>query len=180
MSTEKNIVKVILPEGYTFSYSKKKGVLSGKKGEVTKTMFYPGISLKVEGSEVSIIQKTADRKYKRVSKTFASHIKNMIKGLNEGWSANLKVVYSHFPITVKVEDGEVKVINLFGGSKPRKTKVIKGTDVKVNGKDITVTGNDIELVGQMAANIERLTKLSGLDRRKFQDGIFITKKPKAE
>ena len=43
---------------------------------------------------------------------------------------------------------------------------------------VKVFGLNKELVGQTAANLERLTKLSKRDRRKFQDGIFIYEKPK--
>ena len=41
---------------------------------------------------------------------------------------------------------------------------------------ITVRSSDKEIGGQMAADIERITKVIKKDRRVFQDGIFITNK----
>ncbi|MMZ70429.1 50S ribosomal protein L6P [compost metagenome] len=52
--------------------------------------------------------------------------------------------------------------------------------VTVKGSDVIVEGIDIEAVGQTAANIERATKITGFDRRKFMDGIYIYEKGVAE
>ena len=76
-------------------------------------------------------------------------------------------------MTVKVE-GNVVVINNFMGEKvPRKAKILKDVNVKIENELITVSGFDIEKVGQSAANIELATKRAGFDKRIFQDCCYI-------
>ncbi len=57
-------------------------------------------------------------------------------------------------------------------------KLIKdGADVKLDESFVTVEGIDIEIVGQTAADIEQLTRITNRDIRIFQDGIYIIEKP---
>ena len=51
------------------------------------------------------------RKERALAGTWAAHLRNMNKGLSEGVEYRLKAVYSHFPMTLKVE-GYVLTINL--------------------------------------------------------------------
>jgi len=48
--------------------------------------------------------------------TFASHIKNLVKGVSEGFECKMTIVYAHFPMQVKVE-GKTLVIGNFLGEK---------------------------------------------------------------
>jgi large subunit ribosomal protein L6 len=49
--------------------------------------------------------------------------------------------------------------------------------VDIDGEQITLHGPDIEAVGQTAADIEQLTRVTDKDSRVFQDGAYITNKP---
>jgi len=51
------------------------------------------------------------------------------------------------------------------------------TVVEVNDEELNLRGPSIEDVGQTAADIEQLTRVSGKDTRVFQDGVYITEKP---
>ena len=62
--------------------------------------------------------------------TIESHIKNMITGVTKGYTYKLKIVFSHFPITVKVQDRAVMVENFTGERQSTQSAKILG-DVKV-------------------------------------------------
>ena len=48
--------------------------------------------------------------------------------------------------------------------------------MKVDGDLVTVQSTSKELAGQTAADIEQLCRVTGRDRRIFQDGIWIIEK----
>ena len=110
--------------------------------------------------------------------TFHAHVRNMFKGVTEGYTYQLKIVFNHFPLKVAVNKKEkrVEVNNYMGGHATRYANIIGDVDVKIAGSDVTVTGINIEDVGQTAANIERSTMRGGFDKRVFEDGIYIVHK----
>ncbi len=120
------------------------------------------------------------RKERALAGTWAAHLRNMNKGLSEGFEYRLKAVYSHFPMTLKVEGSILTINNLFGERVPRKAELPwtpAEVTVKVENKtEVVVTGADKEKVGQTSANIERACRIRGRDRRVFQDGIYIVEK----
>jgi large subunit ribosomal protein L6 len=110
--------------------------------------------------------------------TFESHVDNMFYGVTEGWSYQMEVFYAHFPMQVNVEGDEVVINNFLGEKAPRRTTIRGDTEVQVDGEEVTLTGPDKEAVGQTAADIEQLTRVTDKDTRVFQDGVYITEKPK--
>ena len=105
-----------------------------------------------------------------------AHIKNMIKGVSEGFVYTLKICSSHFPMSVSVSGNKLEVKNYLGEKVPRVLNLVENVKVTINGEEVVVESSDKELAGQTAANIELLTRRSGFDRRVFQDGIYITEK----
>ena len=49
-----------------------------------------------------------------MTNTARSIITGMIKGVEKGHTYRLKIIFAHFPITVKVKGREVHVENFFG------------------------------------------------------------------
>lgn len=150
--------------------------VKGPKGELKKE-FKHFFDIKVEKRDGKIIiQMESDRrKAKAMFGTIASHINNLIKGVTEGFRCKMKIIYSHFPITVKVENDKLLIHNFLGEKVPRVAKIIGKTRVDVQGQDLIISGIDKENVGQTAANIEQACKIRKYDRRVFQDGIYILK-----
>lgn len=105
--------------------------------------------------------------------TIDSHIQNMITGVTKGFTYKMKIVFSHFPISVKVQDKYVVIENFTGERRPRKSKIIGNVKVKVEAEDIIVQGINLEDVSQTSANIETSTRVRRKDPRIFLDGLYV-------
>lgn len=170
-------VEVELPEGVSAEAGLGTLKVTGPKGEISKIMRYPTVYVKVEGNKVLIGTKRFSQKEKKMIFTYKAHTNNLIKGVTEGFEYKLVVVYAKFPITAELKGDKFNVKNLLGEKVPRTVSIPSDVKVVVNSKDITVTGIDKEKVGQVAASLEQLTKITHFDRRVIQDGIYITEKP---
>ncbi|MCY4731196.1 50S ribosomal protein L6 [Natronomonas gomsonensis] len=151
--------------------------VEGDNGSVTRRLWYPDVTVSVEDGSVVVETDDENAKARATVGTFQSHVTNMIHGVTEGWEYNMEVFYSHFPMQVSVQDGEVVIENFLGEKAPRRTPVRGDTEVSVDGEELTITGPSIEDVGQTAADIEQLTRVPDKDTRVFQDGVYITQTP---
>lgn len=153
--------------------------IKGPKGEVERNFAHPKIRISVsekDRGKIALFSEKATKKEKMIINSFAAHIKNAIKGVQEGHFYKLKICSGHFPMTVSVSGNELTIKNFFGETVPRKMSFPKGVEVKVTGNEIAVTSPDIELAGQTAGKIERLCRITGRDIRVFQDGCYIVQK----
>jgi large subunit ribosomal protein L6 len=173
----KEIARTIeIPEGISVSFSQDVFTVRGPLGTVERKLWYPGIKIDVREGEVVVDAVSSRKELKAMVGTFTSHIKNLIKGVNEGFECKMSIVYSHFPMQVKVDGKSFIIGNFLGEKKPRVAKILGETKVKVTGNEVTITGINKEDVGQTAANIEQKTKIRRFDPRVFQDGIYIVQK----
>ena len=161
--------------------------VSGPNGEVTRRLWYPNVTVSVETVEsddgeaeveaVVIESDEDDAKTNSTIGTFESHVRNMFHGVTEGWEYRMEILYSHFPMQVSVEGDEVVIENFLGERSARRTEIRGDTEVEVDDERLVLRGADKEAVGQTAADIEQLTRISDKDTRVFQDGVYITEKP---
>jgi large subunit ribosomal protein L6 len=151
--------------------------VEGPNGSVTRRLWYPDISVSIEDGEVVLESDATDANTMSTIGTFESHVENMFYGVTEGWEYEMEVFYSHFPMQVNVQGDDVVIENFLGEKAPRRTEIHGDTDVEIDGEQVTLTGPDIEAVGQTAADIEQLTRVTDKDIRVFQDGAYITQKP---
>ena len=167
--------KFVIPEGVEVNIDKNSVRVKGKNGEL-KRSFDPSIKIKKDNDEIILLSETERRKQKALTGTIAAHINNMFHGVSDKITYKSKIVYSHFPMTVKVQGNVIIIDNFLGEKHPRKAKINEGVDVKISGQEVTVTGIDKEKVSQTAANLEQATKIKNRDPRVFQDGIYIIEK----
>lgn len=171
--------EIKIPEGITAVLGGNLLILKNKNGELQRKL-NSILNIKLAGDKIILEFKKATKNEKKILKTSAAHIKNMIEGLSEKFKYKLKVVSVHFPITVKLDKdaNELTVKNFLGEKKDRKIKLFPGVNVNIDKDVIELESSDIEKAGQTAANIEKGTRVRNKDRRIFQDGIFIVEKPR--
>jgi len=162
-----------VPDGVDVSLAGKKVTVKGNKGTLTRDFSYVPISIDANGKTIRVWAEWPRKKEAALVGTIYSHIQNMINGVSKGFSYKLKIVFSHFPISVKVQGKTVLIENFTGERRARKVKVLGDVQVKVQSEDIIVQGLNLEDVSQTAANIEQATKVKKKDPRVFLDGIYV-------
>lgn len=164
---------VQVPDAVTLSLVGKKVSVKGEKGSLVRDFSYATITLEGEGKNVRISAKWPRKKEAALVGTIHSHIQNMITGVTKGFTYKMKIVFSHFPISIKVQDKTVLIENFTGERRPRRVKIVGDVKVKIEPEDIIISGTNLEQVSQTAANIEQSTKVRGKDPRVFLDGIYV-------
>ena len=152
-------------------------IVGGKLGTLQKDLTRLPISVDLKDKKLVIKPPGTRKRDLAITNTAKSIIQSMIKGVEKGFTYKLKIVYAHFPISVKAKGKEIYVENYFGERAPRVSHVV-GDTTKVNivGEDVLVQGPSLENVSQTAANIEFSTKVKGKDQRVFLDGVYIYSK----
>lgn len=174
MSTREHVSTLEIPEGISVSLEERTISVKGKLGTIKKDFSKLPAFLTIENNIVKIEPYGTRRKDFAISKTAQSIINNMIKGVQNGYKYRMKIVFAHFPITVKIKDGKVHVENFFGERKARISNIVgDSTKVAIEGDDIVITGPHLEHVSQTAANIELSTRVKNKDQRVFLDGVYV-------
>ena len=174
MSTEAvQETPVAIPDGVMVRLDGRTLSVKGKLGEAKKHFDKVNINLAVQGNRVLLSPFSTKKKDSVIVNTVVSIVNNMVAGVTKGFTYRLKVVYAHFPISVKVKGDQVLVENFMGERSPRVSQIVGSSKVSVEGDDVIVKGVSLEDVGQTAANIELATKVRRKDKRVFLDGVYI-------
>ncbi len=168
--------EIVIKENIESKLEGKTLTIKGPKGELKRRFIYPGIKMSVKDNKIILSAENATKREKTMIGTFTAHIKNMIKGVLEGFVYKLKICAGHFPMSVLVEGQKVLIKNFLGERVPRKARILPGAKVLVQGDIITVEGIDKEVVSQSASNIELACRISNRDRRVFMDGVWLINK----
>jgi large subunit ribosomal protein L6 len=151
--------------------------VKGKLGKIEKDFTKLPATVTVEGNKITIKPYGTRKRDLAVANTARSLITGMINGVEKGYTYKLKIIFAHFPISVKVKGKEVNVENFFGERSARISQIRgEATKVSVVGEDVVIQGPSLEDVSQTAANIELSTKTKGKDQRVFLDGLYIYSK----
>jgi large subunit ribosomal protein L6 len=159
--------EVVIPEGITVTQKKHMLTFVGPLGKTHKS--FRLIPVDVEIVENKILLKAVGSKKKdyAILHTARSILRNICEGLIVGYTIKMKIVFAHFPVTVKVDGKNIIIENFQGERAPRRTVIVGNTKVVPGGEDIILTGEVWTDITQTAANIELKTKVKNKDHRVF-------------
>jgi large subunit ribosomal protein L6 len=167
-----------IPEGVTVRLDGRQVTVQGPLGTLQEDLSHLPVTFSLANNEVRIETRWPRKREIGMLGTALAHVRNMMKGVTQGYQYNLRTVYAHFPVTVKVDDKtkRLRIENFTGEKTPRFAKISDGVKVEIKGEDISVHGIDLKKVSQTAANIQDSTKIKKKDLRVFLDGIYIADK----
>jgi large subunit ribosomal protein L6 len=171
-----SVRKVRIPDGVKATLDGMHLRVNGPKGQLSRNVRFPQVTVTCDGKEVSIATESRRKEITAMVGTLEAHTKNMFRGVTEGYEYRMKVVYSHFPIQLKLQGNRLEIANFLGEKKARYARIEQGVTAKVGSDEVVLTGIDRELVGTSAANIEHATHIRDRDPRVFQDGIYMVQR----
>ena len=145
--------EIIIPKGVTITQTGDTITVSGSKGKISK-IFRDDITITIGAETVTLNIKRNDKFSKSLWGTYASHLKNMIKGVETFYQKKLILEGVGFKSEVKGKE----LIFALGFSHPVIVPVPEGITATAEKNVITVSGIDKELVGSFTAMVRALKK----------------------
>jgi large subunit ribosomal protein L6 len=143
---------VTIPSGVTVTCDGGLLTVTGPKGTLTKEV-RSDVNITIDGNVVTLTPgKTSEAP--ALWGTYAAHVRNMIKGVTEGFVKILEIEGVGYRAEVK---GSEIVLNM-GYSHPVPMTIPAGITALVEKSVITLSGIDKEALGQFAANVRKVRK----------------------
>lgn len=142
-----------LPEKTEIQLSEGFMSVKGPLGELKREL-HPLIEVVVEGREVTVKPKKENIESKALWGTYASHLTNMVRGVNTPFEKKLILEGIGYKSEVRGD----KIAFALGFSHPVEVAIPAGLKVTAEKNNITISGSDKELVGAFASQIRALKK----------------------
>ena len=145
---------ITIPAGVTVEYNDNVVTVKGPKGELSQKIVN-GLNVKIEEGSLKV-KKTEDKKeLEAMYGTTNALIKNMIKGVSEGYEKGLEIIGVGYRFQVR---GTTLVVSS-GKSHTDELAIPQGLIVElVSNNEITIKGISKELVGEFAAKVRKVRK----------------------
>ena len=145
--------EIVIPTNVKVTQNGNVITVVGSKGTLTKE-FRDDIIINIANNTVTLNIKRNDKFSKSLWGTYASHIKNMIQGVETPYQKKLILEGVGFKSDVKGKELQLAL----GFSHPVVVNIPEGLTVTAEKNNITVTGIDKELVGSFTAQVRDLKK----------------------
>jgi len=143
---------ISLPKGVEIKQEGASVVVKGPKGTL-KSPLAPGISMKVEGTEVNLLRENEERQTRAFHGLTRALLQNNVTGVTEGFKKELDIVGVGYRAEVK----DKEVVFQLGYSHPINFPIPDGIEIAIDkGGHVVVSGIDKQQVGQTAAEIRKL------------------------
>jgi len=141
-----DVTVTVSPENYV--------VVKGPKGQL-EFQFNKNLSIKLEGTEVSVTRPNDEMFTKKIHGTTRALIQNMVTGVKEGFKKQLEIRGVGYRAQLK---GNMVSLSM-GFSHPVELEIPKGVTVTIpKNTEVIVEGADKQAVGEFAAKIRSVKK----------------------
>lgn len=163
---------IAIPEKTTITMEGNKVTVKGPLGEISRVFRDSEITINIADT-VTLVPKRNDVFTRALWGTYASHIKNMLEGVNKPYEKKLILEGVGF----KSEVAGTSLNLALGFSHPVKMPIPEGLAVKAEKNVITISGIDKEKVGQFASQIRGMKKPEPYKGKGFRyEGEVIRRK----
>ena len=145
--------EIIIPAGVEVTKSGAVLTVKGPKGTLTKN-FRDDIEITIADKTINLNIKRNDKFSKSLWGTYASHIKNMVAGVQTPYEKKLVLEGVGFKSEVKGKELHFAL----GFSHPVIVPIPEGLTVTAEKNNITFIGIDKEMVGSFAAEVRAMKK----------------------
>lgn len=143
---------VTIPAGVTITCTDGLLTVAGPKGTLTRVI-KPDVTISIADGQLTLTPGTTPDA-PALWGTYAAHVRNMVKGVTEGFTKILDIEGVGYRAEVK---GNTLVLNV-GFSHPVPLEIPAGITAAVEKSAITMTAADKDLLGQFAANVRKVRK----------------------
>lgn len=128
-------------------------VVKGPLGELRRRL-HKDVNVEIEDKKVQIVPVLKTPRVAALWGTYASHVRNMIQGVNKAHEK--KLIVEGVGYRANVEGDNLKL--LVGFSHPVELEIPKDVEVSVEKNTIIIKGVDKETVGQFASEVRAVRK----------------------
>jgi large subunit ribosomal protein L6 len=166
---------IAIPQKTDVTVSGSTVTVKGPLGVLSKEV-HPFIKVSVDEQGVTVVPVNDTNLAAALWGTIASHIKNMLQGVNKPYAKKLILEGVGYRMAVAGSDLTLSV----GFSHQVKVKVPDGITATVEKNELSVSGIDKELVGQFTANIRAIKKPEPYKGKGFRysDEVILRKQGK--
>ena len=144
---------VALPQGVEATYADGVITIKGPKGTLTRAI-KPDVIVKVDAGSIVLEPAKNSDVARALWGTYASHLRNMVTGVTDGFTKVLELEGVGFRAEIKGTNISLNV----GFSHPVLLPIPEGVKAEVEKNVIRLSGIDNEVVGQFAADIRSTKK----------------------
>ena len=144
--------ELVIPAGVTVAVSGSTVSVKGKGGELKRTFDTSVVQVTVADGKATVAKVGKDKQASQLWGTAASHIKNMIAGVEKPFERKLLIEGVGYKWEVKGKDVQLAL----GFSHPVMVKIPEGLTVKTDKGTMDISGIDKEQVASFAMQIRKL------------------------
>lgn len=145
---------ITIPSGVTVTVNNGLVSVKGPKGEVTR-LFPAAVTITVaDGTVTAAVQNPDEKSERSLWGTSGAHLKNMVKGVTEGFTKDLEINGVGYRVAMQGKDLKLEV----GYSHPVIFPIPAGITASVEKNQIHLSGFDREALGNVASKLRAVKK----------------------